>query len=255
MSPWVTKLLFITRSSASYMALAGALTALGWLALRLEALPSVQIRPWELESAPLVIVDAGHGGQDGGAVAGGLIEKDLSLTLARQVRAHLEKAGIRVRMTRDKDRFLELEERCQIAAEAKADAFVSVHLNTNPAAEIHGIETYFSTTQSLMARTAKAAARTKSTATGEQLAQIIQRQVCAATKAEDRGIKDSQLIVVMRTPCPAALVECGFLTNADEARRMKREDYQQSLAKGIAEGMVEFLRGRVVVPAAVAKVP
>ena len=128
-----------------------------------------------------------------------------------------------------------------------------MHLNTNPAAEIHGIETYFSTTQSLMARPAKAAARTKSTATGEQLAQIIQRQVCAATKAEDRGIKDSQLIVVMRTPCPAALVECGFLTNADEARRMKREDYQQSLAKGIAEGMVEFLRGRVVVPAAVAK--
>ena len=144
------------------MALAGALTALGWLALRLEALPSVQIRPWELESAPLVIVDAGHGGQDGGAVAGGLIEKDLSLTLARQVRDHLEKAGVRVRMTRDKDRFLELEERCQIAAEAKADAFVSVHLNTNPAAEIHGIETYFATTQSLMARPAKAAGRTKS---------------------------------------------------------------------------------------------
>jgi N-acetylmuramoyl-L-alanine amidase len=252
-SSWVPKLLEFLRSSASYLALGGGLTALGWLAFRLETMPLVQVRPWDLESAPLVIVDAGHGGHDGGAVANGLIEKDLSLVLARQVRDYLEKAGVRVRMTRDRDRFLELEERCQIAAEAKADAFVSVHLNTSPAPEVHGIETYFAATQSLMARPAKASSRAKNTATGEQLARVIQRQACVATKAEDRGIKDSQLIVVMRTPCPAALVECGFLTNTDESRRMKQADYQQSLAKGIAEGMAEFLRSRGL-PLAVAKV-
>ena len=254
MSPWASKLLFFTRSSASYLALGGSLAALGWLALRQESLPDLQMGPWEVVGAPLVVVDAGHGGHDGGAVAGGLVEKDLSLTLARQVRAHLEKAGVRVRMTRDKDYFLGLEERCQIAAEVKADAFVSVHLNTNLATEIHGIETYFAASQSLMARSVKVIGRAKRVALGEQLAKIIQRKACQVTKAQDRGIKDSQLIVVMRSPCPAALVECGFLTNAEEAELMKRADYQQSLTKGIAEGLVEFLRsqGRAV---QVAKAP
>ena len=231
----------ILRSLASYGALGLVLASLGWLALRLEAIPAVQIQPWELESAPLVVVDAGHGGHDGGAVANGLIEKNLSLTLARQVRDHLVADGVRVRMTREKDRFLELEERCQIAAEANADAFVSVHLNTSPAAEVLGLETYYAASQSLLARPAKS----KGKPSGETLAQIIQRRAIAATKAEDRGIKDSQLIVVMRTPCPAALVECGFLTHTEEARRLNREEYQDKLTKGIADGVVEFLKGRV----------
>lgn len=231
----------ILRSLASYGALGLVLASLGWLALRLEAIPAVQIQPWALESAPLVIVDAGHGGHDGGAVANGLIEKNLSLTLASQVRDHLESAGVRVRMTREKDRFLELEERCQIAAEVNADAFVSVHLNTSPAPEVLGLETYYAASQSLLARPAKS----KGKPLGETLAQIIQRRAIAATKAEDRGIKDSQLIVVMRTPCPAALVECGFLTHTEEARRLNQEEYQDKLTKGIADGVVEFLKGRV----------
>jgi N-acetylmuramoyl-L-alanine amidase len=241
--------LLTLRSLASYGALAVALGALGWQALRLEAIPAIQIQPWELDSAPLVVVDAGHGGHDGGAVANGFIEKNLSLTLARKVRDHLEKAGVRVRMTREKDRFLELEERCQIAAEVQADAFVSVHLNTSAAPEVHGIETYFAATASLMSRPAQAAGKSSK---GEILAQILQRRACLTTKAEDRGIKDSQLIVVMRTPCPAALVECGFLTNKEESRRLGRTEYQDDLARGIAEGMVEFLKGRAM-PMAVAK--
>lgn len=230
------------RSLGSYAALGVSLGALGWLALRLEAIPAVQIRPWEMEAAPLVVVDAGHGGHDGGAVANGQIEKHLSLSLARQVREHLEKAGVRVRMTREKDRFLELEERCQIAAEVKADAFVSVHLNTSAAPEVHGIETYYSAGGSLLSRPAGQLKSGKPA--GEALAQTIQRQASAATKAEDRGIKDSQLIVVMRTPCPAALVECGFLTNEAEARQLQREEYQKALTQGISEGVVEFLKTR-----------
>jgi len=239
-------LTFLTlRSLASYGALAVALGALGLQAMRLEAIPAIQIQPWEVDSAPLVVVDAGHGGHDGGAVANGFIEKNISLTLARKVREHLQKAGVRVRMTREKDRFLELEERCQVAAEVQADAFVSVHLNTSAASEVHGIETYFAATASLMARPARSSK-------GETLAQILQRHACRSTKAEDRGIKDSQLIVVMRTPCPAALVECGFLTNKEESRRLGRAEYQDDLARGIAEGMVEFLKGRTM-PMAVAK--
>ena len=231
----------ILRSLASFGALGLALAALGWLALRLESIPAVQIQPWELDAAPLVVVDAGHGGHDGGAVAHGFIEKNLSLIFARQVRDHLESAGVRVRMTREKDRFLELEERCEIAAETEADAFVSVHFNTSPAPEVHGLETYYASTQSLLSRPEKS----KGKPSGETLARIIQRRAIEATKAEDRGIKDSQLIVVMRTPCPAALVECGFLTHSEEARRLNRAEYQEKLTKGIADGVVEFLKGRV----------
>jgi N-acetylmuramoyl-L-alanine amidase len=144
-------------------------------------------------------------------------------------------------MTREKDRFLELEERCQIAAEVKADAFVSVHLNTNPAAEVHGIETYYSAMNSLMARPVKAQGGSR-VSLGESLARRIQRHASMETGAEDRGIKDSQLIVVMRSPCPAALVECGFLTHAKEVRRLQRDDYQDTLTRGIARGVAEFLK-------------
>jgi N-acetylmuramoyl-L-alanine amidase len=227
------------RTIASFLALAGAMTALGWLSFRHESLAAVYLPPWDAKGAPLVIVDAGHGGQDGGAVAGGVIEKALSLTLAKQVRDHLIKAGLRVRMTREKDRFLELEERCQIAADSQADALISVHLNTSSAPEVHGIETYFADQTRLSARSAR-----QRNGLGEHLAREIQRQSCAATKAEDRGIKNSQLIVVMRSPCPAALIECGFLTHDEECRRLQQEDYQEDLTRGIAEGVMAFLRAQ-----------
>ncbi|MES2595629.1 MAG: N-acetylmuramoyl-L-alanine amidase [Verrucomicrobiota bacterium] len=227
----------------SYVALAVTLGALAWQALLIEALPVVYLPSWDADAAPLVVVDAGHGGHDGGAVANGVIEKDLSLNLARQVKAHLEKAGVRVRMTREKDRFLELDERCQVATETKADAFVSVHLNTSPAKEIQGIETYYATASTLMARAVKSAAGAASDRlSGEALARTIQRHASTGTKAEDRGIKDSQLIVVMRTPCPAALVECGFLTHPEEVKKLQQKAYQERLTRGIADGVTEFLK-------------
>lgn len=233
--------LLILRSFGSYLALAVAMAALIVQARMLESVPDVSLSTWELGSAPLVVVDAGHGGHDGGAVAHGVIEKHLSLALAKQVRDHLEKAGLNVRMTREKDLFLELDERCQIAADAKADAFVSIHLNTNPATEIHGIETYYAA-ESLMARPAKGAKRGPA---GESLARLIQRHASLGTQAEDRGIKDSKLVVVVQTPCPAALVECGFLTHGEEVRRLQKKDYQEKLTRGIADGVIEFLKSRV----------
>jgi N-acetylmuramoyl-L-alanine amidase len=240
MSSWLSKLAFITRSAASYGALAVAVTALGWLALRLEAVPKVQIRPWELESAPLIIVDAGHGGQDGGAVAGGLIEKNLSLTLARQLRDHLQDLGLRVKMTRDSDVFIELAERSQIAAEAKAALFVSLHLNTSETPSVSGIETYYAEQKSLAARRTEKGTRGRNAS--ERLARSLQQQACLAAKAEDRGIKAKNYAVVTHTPCPAVLIECGFLTHAEEVAKLKRADYQKDLTRGIAAGVAEFLK-------------
>lgn len=246
MSPWVSKLGQITRSSVSYGALVVVPMALSWLSLQLEAVPSLKIRPWELESAPLVVVDAGHGGQDGGAVAGGLIEKNLSLTLARQLRGYLQDLGLRVKMTRDSDVFIELEERSKIAAETKATLFVSLHLNTSDTSSVNGIETYYAEQKSLVARRNQSGSRGKNAS--EMLARSLQQHVCLGSKAEDRGIKAKNYAVVTHTPCPAALIECGFLTHADEVAKLKRAEYQASLTRSIAAGVAEYLKTQPAQP-------
>lgn len=242
MSPWVSKIVLITRSSASYLALVGVVLALGWLAGLLEAVPAVRILPWELDSAPLVIVDAGHGGQDGGAVAGGLIEKNLSLTLARQLRDQLHELGLRVKMTRDRDVFIELEQRSQIAKQARATLFVSLHLNTSETASVQGIETYYAEQKSLSARRIHSGSHGPNAS--EWLARSVQLQACLGSKAEDRGIKAKNYAVVTHTPCPAVLVECGFLTHVDEVAKLKRSEYQAALAQGIAKGVIDFIKSQ-----------
>lgn len=218
------------------------LLALGWASWRLETIPDLSLPFWEAADAPLVVVDAGHGGHDGGAVANGIVEKKLSLQLARLLQEQLAEAGVRVLMTRSTDRFLELEERCQIAAEARAAAFVSVHLNTSSAPEVSGIETYYSSQTGPVFGQVRGEPRKAQAA--EALARLVQRRAVAAVAAEDRGIKDSQILVVKRSPCPAVLVECGFLTNKAEADRLSRKNHQKQLVQGIRDGVVEFLKGR-----------
>lgn len=218
------------------------LLALGWASWRLETIPDLSLPFWEAADAPLVVVDAGHGGHDGGAVANGIVEKKLSLQLARLLQEQLTEAGVRVLMTRSTDRFLELEERCLIAAEARAAAFVSVHLNTSSVPEVSGIETYYSSQTGPVFGQVRGEPRKAQAA--EALARLVQRRAVAAVAAEDRGIKDSQILVVKRSPCPAVLVECGFLTNKAEADRLNRKSHQKQLVQGIREGVVEFLKGR-----------
>ena len=198
----------------------------------------------EALEAPLVLVDAGHGGHDGGAVANGSIEKDLTLAIAKRLRAQLEADGLRVVMVRDRDEFLELEERAALTAKHKANAFVSVHINTEGAGTTaQGIETYFAGTPSLSAMR-KSGLKTTDSGSSEQFANVVQRSVCAATNAEDRGARNRDYIVIAQAVCPAVLVECGFLTHSAEAGRLKDAAHQEKLARGIATGVKIFLQGR-----------
>lgn len=212
--------------------------SLVWLERQTASLPPPALPRWD-ETAPLVIVDAGHGGHDGGAVANDVVEKNLALELARRLRRELEAAGLRVRMTRDSDVFLSLEERAALTARLKASAFVSVHLNTDgEGSAAEGIETYFADTKPLSARQASA-----SPSSGD-LADKVQRMVCASTKAQDRGTKARGYVVISQAACPAVLVECGFITNAGEAARLKQADYGDKVASGIAQGVAVFLQAR-----------
>jgi len=213
----------------------------------------VRLAPWDVNGTPLVVLDAGHGGHDGGAVAGGTLEKKLTLELTLKLRDELIAHGLRVKMTRDRDVFLPLEERAAIADRCGADAFVSLHLNTSANAEVSGIETYFTEKKSLAAQRALQAKLSLSGGSvkderGRWLAESLQRHACLATKAGDRGIKERSYAVISQTQVPAALIECGFLTHEKEAARLKKTDYQKQLIQGITTGITQFLKARQTRP-------
>ena len=206
------------------------------------ALPSQSC--WN-ETVPLVVVDAGHGGHDGGAVANGVIEKNLSLDIANRVKKELQASGLRVVMTRTDDSFLSLDERAALAGTHQAAAFVSVHLNTDGAGSgAEGIETYFAESQTLSSRQLVPAGSNQRHNEGSsaEFASAVQHLVCGATKAENRGTKARDYAVVARAVCPAVLVECGFITSASESVRLKQAGYRDKIANGIARGVALFLQ-------------
>ena len=214
-----------------------------------------EVKPEVKRERPLVVVDAGHGGGDGGAVWNGIIEKNLALTLALKLKAQLEKLGMEVLMTRSKDVFVSLENRAAVANRVKADVFVSVHLNSiGNDVGVRGLETYYCTNKSLGAvRALQAAFNLKTTVglrdrRGEKLAAVVQRLACQETGASNRGIKERSYTVVHGAICPAVLVECGFISNAKEAALLKTRAYQEKMALGIARGISSYLHGQELDP-------
>jgi N-acetylmuramoyl-L-alanine amidase len=220
---------------------------MSWLSSELEAVPAVRLEAWETGKVPLVILDAGHGGHDGGAVAGGTLEKKLALELALQLRERLIGHGVRVRMTRSEDVFLPLEKRAEIANASDAAVFVSLHLNTSSSNSVSGIETYYTERKTLSAQRALQAKWALESAAvrdqrGRWLAQSLQSLACQETGAINRGIKERNYAVVGQALMPAVLIECGFLTNAAEAERLQTQVYQDKLIGGIAQGVMMFLK-------------
>lgn len=185
-----------------------------------------------------VVLDAGHGGRDGGTAGNGIQEKVASLDLTRRIESELRRLGVKVRMTRQVDNYVDLESRCSLAARSGAAAFVSIHLNASTAGTVSGVETYYC---SQRPRLQPARLPGLEDRRSEFLADSIQRRACAATGAPNRGARDSRLYVVLNTPCPAVLVECGFLTNGAEARRLKQDGYKNRLAAAVADGIRRYL--------------
>jgi N-acetylmuramoyl-L-alanine amidase len=194
----------------------------------------------------VIVLDPGHGGQDTGARgARGVEEKRAVLDIARRVRNQLTSAGYRVYMTREGDRFIELEERCRMARRWGADVFVSIHLNSAGNLSAAGTETYV-----------LAAAGYESTAGGSSTASVpgnrheaanailgyqIQRALVGRVGLTDRGVKRSRFVVLKNAPCPAVLVECAFVSNRREEERLLREDFREAIAQGIARGTIQYM--------------
>ncbi len=198
----------------------------------------------------VIVLDAGHGGNDKGAISRRQVEeKRVTLYLARKVRDILRRQGVQVRLTREGDRYLSLDERCRMAERWDTDLFVSIHMNAAGSREAAGIETHILppagcpvTAQSKVeARDRLAYAGNRYDLANMYLGYALQRRLIQVSGAADRGVRRSRFYVTRNVPCPAALVECGFISNPAEEQKIIRKDYRDKLAQGIADGIANYL--------------
>jgi N-acetylmuramoyl-L-alanine amidase len=172
-----------------------------------------------------VVIDAGHGGIDRGGIPSNIIpEKGVALDVARRLRAHLARAGMRTVMTRSTDTFVSLDRRVNVANSQRRAIFVSIHFNAARRVGANGVETFYGS------------------ARAKRLARLIQRNAMRTTSGENRGIKRARFYVLRRSRIPAVLIECGFLTNPRDARRASSAEYRDRLARQIARAIMEFRR-------------
>lgn len=170
-----------------------------------------------------VVLDAGHGGSDYGAIRSGINEKDINLDVTKRVQAILTSKGVSVGMARDTDEFVSLENRTIFTANKSPDIFVSIHVNSSAKPEITGIETHYYHQESL------------------ELAQTVHSSLASYIKSKDRGLFKSKFYVINHTEVPAILVEIGFISNENERSELVGEARKQQTAKAIAEGILRYL--------------
>lgn len=211
-----------------------------------------------------VMLDAGHGGKDPGAVANGLYEKNVNLRFVKILGRRLSQAGFKVMYTRDDDTFIPLEQRTAMANVKKVDLFLSVHCNAHRSSRISGLETYslnLAKTQDAV----RVAARENSVdprsisdlqfiltdlminskmKESKDLAGDVQRRTLASVrktwKVSDKGVREAPFYVLMGAKMPSILVELGYITNPTEAKRLKRKAYLERLAQGIVQGIITY---------------
>lgn len=205
------------------------------------------MRHWALRKykPKTIVIDPGHGGKDNGASGKKIHEKNITLSLARKVASLLNHIGYKVYLTRNSDIFVDLKKRPALARQVKADMFISIHANKTGNKSVSGVESFSMTpagTTSTYSRkpSSKSYQGNKNDANNIALSYWIQRYLINKTKAVDRGIKHARFAVIKESPCPAVLVEVGFLSNAKEERLLGTNDYQWKVARGIVQGILRY---------------
>lgn len=171
-----------------------------------------------------VVLDPGHGGGQPGCVIGDLEEKDIAMSITKQLKEELEQLGFDVVLTRSTDADVDLSERASIANEAEGDCFVSIHCNSYEDDSVSGLECYYFRSEA-----------------GQQLAEFISKAT-AAGDINTREVKEGNFQVLRETVMPAVLIEVGYMTNPEELASLASQSYQQSLVHAIAEGIVEMMK-------------
>ena len=197
------------------------------------------VNSYILTNKPTIIIDAGHGGEDGGAVSvTGTLEKDLNLKIAEKLNSFLISAGYNTKMTRESDdlvlsdndeysKHLDLKNRADIFNSSQNNIAVSIHQNKFTQNQYYGTQIFYSSNNPK----------------SEVLAENIKNSVVTLLQKENtRECKKagSEILVLNNSTVPAILVECGFLSNEEEAKLLENEDYQNKLAYSIFLGILEF---------------
>jgi N-acetylmuramoyl-L-alanine amidase len=225
--------------------------------------------PMDLRPVRTVVLDAGHGGEDPGAIGvSGLREKDVALRLARLLRPRLVARGFEVVLTRDGDRTLSLLERTALAEGAGGDVLVSLHANAARNRRAAGVEIY-TLDEDAQRQTLRLAARENGVALAEldplqrlltrlrvaeasqrseRLADLAQREIVSGMagrwpSVRGPGRRRGPFYVLYLSDMPAILVEAGFVTHRGDARRLRDPDYLEALAEEIADALVRFRDG------------
>lgn len=197
-----------------------------------------------LQELPLrgevIVIDPGHGGVDGGAVSkDGLVEKEVTLKISKYLRDYLQESGSYVVMTREVDTDLadpktekiskrkaeDLMKRVHLIKEKKSDAVVSIHLNAFPSSRFFGAQTFYHPSRS----------------ENKRLASFIQQSLIQHLENTNRVPKAKEDVYLLKeSPVPTVLVEVGFLSNPEETKLLRDEDYQKKVAAAIYYGMIGF---------------
>lgn len=187
-----------------------------------------------------IVIDPGHGGVDPGKVGvNGVVEKDLNLRIAFELRKCLKEHGIDVVLTRESDEGLydenssnkkatDMKKRCKIINEINPSLTVSIHQNSFVDSEVRGAQVFYYTHSDA----------------GKKLAECIQEELAKIPNAHnDRPIKaNDKYYMLINTSCPTVIVECGFLSNHEEAGRLSDGEYQRQIAMSVMAGILDFLQ-------------
>lgn len=209
-------------------------TAAGAVAIKI----SSNIRP---DKQVCVVVDAGHGAPDGGAVGiSGVEEKDINLSIAQKLQEVLEGKGIKVVMTREGDNGIwdedaetirakkvsDMHNRLQIIKDSGADLFLSIHMNSFTNSKASGLRIFYD----------------KQHPEGKELAEDIQASIAEVTGAETNAVKtaDTRLFLMKNPVMMSILVECGFISNAEEEKKLQNDEYRAEIAWAIAESVEKY---------------
>ena len=185
-----------------------------------------------------IVVDPGHGGMDGGASANGLIEKNITLPIGLDLGALLRGQGASVVYTRGSDTFVSLAERTAIANQAKASAFIAIHVNAFKDPSYRGVMTFYGAPGGYATGVRRSAAEVSAS---RALATDVQASTVAQTGQVGDGVQPASYYVLGNAAMPAALIETGFLTNPAEGAQLATPALQERIAAGIANGVARFL--------------
>lgn len=186
-------------------------------------------KPTEISNHFIVVIDAGHGGNDVGATRDGIFEKDITLKISKYLEKELNKKKVKTHMVRNKDVYVSLKERSDYSNSVKPDLFVSVHVNSSTNDTSYGVETHWYKEDS------------------KKYAEVVHSEMRKKTKTwktVDRGLFNSKFYVINHTDAPAILCEIGFISNKNEREEIIKQKRQQEIAEAIANGIYNYLKVR-----------